>query len=173
MEEFMSQKLQELIIYISKELKDDTHFGSIKLNKILFYSDMIAFGMTGKSITGVEYLKRPFGPAPRGIKYIQHQMEVNGDIRIDPQPVLVKEQKKPIALRDIKEGVIAKEELEWVDAAIQYFKDLNAVITSKISHDFRWHAADMDQVMPMETVFLRPRPLAAKEIEYGLSLASK
>lgn len=57
--------LKELIVYIANKLALHPKFGATKLNKILFYSDFIAYAKLGKSITGEKYQKLPLGPAPK------------------------------------------------------------------------------------------------------------
>ncbi len=47
-------KLVELILYIADKCENDPHFGKTKLNKILFFSDMLYYGFFGNAITGVE-----------------------------------------------------------------------------------------------------------------------
>jgi hypothetical protein len=37
------QKMKELILYISQKCADDTKFGATKLNKILYFSDFLAY----------------------------------------------------------------------------------------------------------------------------------
>ena len=49
------EKLSELILYISQKCATDPKFGAVKLNKILYLSDFLAFGNWGEPITGVEY----------------------------------------------------------------------------------------------------------------------
>ena len=48
-------KLCELIIYIAEHSKDDTSFGAVKLNKLLYYSDFSAYRQLRNSITDAEY----------------------------------------------------------------------------------------------------------------------
>ena len=45
-------KLRELILYVAERCENDPDFGALKLNKILFNADFIAYALTGKAITG-------------------------------------------------------------------------------------------------------------------------
>ncbi len=167
-------KLKELIIYISNKSKDDPHFGSIKLNKILFYSDLWAFGIFGKPITEAEYLHRPLGPAPKNLKAIQKEMvETDKTIKMEFRPSKLGTQKRPTPTREIALGIFSDEELKHIDQVIENFKDFNSDDTSKFSHDFRWLTTNEDEIIPLETVFLSGRPLTDKEIMYGQALASQ
>ena len=61
-------KFKELILYVCEKSATDPNFGATKLNKILFLSDFWAYAYCGRPITGVEYMKLRFGPAPEGVR---------------------------------------------------------------------------------------------------------
>jgi hypothetical protein len=168
----MNEKLREIIIYVAKKSEGDSHFGSVKLNKILFYSDMLAFGHLGHTITGCSYLKRPHGPSPRGIKVLKDEMEDARDIVIKEIPTLGGMQKRAVAKRDARLGStgITESEQEMVDYMIDYFREMNGPETSLVSHDFRWWAKELGEEINMESIFLSTRELTPKEVEYGRSL---
>jgi len=50
------RKLKALIHYICYQCHDPSVLGATKLNKILWYSDVIAFARAGASITGETYV---------------------------------------------------------------------------------------------------------------------
>ena len=78
-------KLKELILYIcSKSMTDDT-FSSVKLNKLLYYSDFSAHRLLGKPITGHLYQAIEFGPAPKQMLPILKAMQRDNDIVIVPR----------------------------------------------------------------------------------------
>lgn len=54
------------MLYIAKRSLTDPYFGYVKLNKILFYADFVAYGELGKPITGATYIRNLYGPTPRG-----------------------------------------------------------------------------------------------------------
>ena len=55
-------KLKALTHYIIARCEDPRILGSIKLNKILWASDLWAYAHWGKPITGEHYIKQQFGP---------------------------------------------------------------------------------------------------------------
>ena len=59
------RKPGELIVLIASLSRDDPAFGDVKLNKLLFFSDFLAYTNLGQPITGAEYQKLDFGPARR------------------------------------------------------------------------------------------------------------
>ena len=49
---------------------------AVKLNKVLWYSDLLNYRRTGKTITGAQsYIKRQFGPVPENIMPTLSQLE--------------------------------------------------------------------------------------------------
>ena len=60
--EVQESKLACLIHYIVWKCSDPTLLGATKLNKVLWYADAFAYMERGTPITGVTYVKRPFGP---------------------------------------------------------------------------------------------------------------
>ena len=77
-----SEKYKAAVHYIIASCDDPIKLGSIKLNKILFYSDSDMFFNTGKSITNDEYIKRQFGPVPKNILEILKELEDEKKIAI-------------------------------------------------------------------------------------------
>ena len=73
-------RLRELIVYIAARCERDVRFGATKLNKILMFSDFMAYFRRRQPITGVEYMRLPQGPAPRRLKPITADMERKGEI---------------------------------------------------------------------------------------------
>lgn len=62
----MTKKFVSLVHYVCYKA-DKNHFSTMKLNKILWLSDMFWFFQHGESITGEKYIKRQFGPVPAHI----------------------------------------------------------------------------------------------------------
>lgn len=73
-------RFRELILYISQKCADDSTFGSVKLNKILFFSDFLTYAEFGEPITGFVYQKLANGPAPNRLLPIRNDMIEKGDL---------------------------------------------------------------------------------------------
>src|SRR5437762_10146808 len=91
------EKLRELILLIVSRSEDDPTFGSVKLNKLLFYCDFSAYLTYGKPITGQEYFSLKQGPAPRQMKPID-RMEEERELAFQRTDYFGRIQNKPIAL---------------------------------------------------------------------------
>jgi hypothetical protein len=81
------RKMKELILYISQKCADDAKFGATKLNKILYFSDFLAYAYHGSPITGFEYQKLPNGPAPRRLVPVREQLMESGELGIQEVPL--------------------------------------------------------------------------------------
>src|SRR5258708_7322343 len=59
------KKLEEAVHYVCSRASGT--LGAVKLNKILYYSDMVHHAHTGSSITGASYAKQVRGPVPKQV----------------------------------------------------------------------------------------------------------
>lgn len=166
------QKLRELILYIVAKHDGDETFGSVKLNKILFFSDFIAFHEWRKAITGVDYQKLKHGPAPKRMLPVLNDM--HADLLKRERPLrhgLMKHEF--VALRDPDLSVFSAEEIALVDNVIDAFRGTTASYVSRISHVFNgWKAANLNEIIPYETTFLGERDPTPEEKAYALELGA-
>lgn len=144
------RKLEEAVHYILSK----TDFGAIKLNKTLFYADMVHYGVTGSAITGARYVKRQRGPAPAQIlPAIQHLVDAQ---RLTQQDVsdfdLVRREFTTHGETDI--SVFSKEEIERLDEMIHSIDRYTAKGISDVSHTIVWTAAEMGETLPYDSFFV-------------------
>jgi hypothetical protein len=169
------KKLSELILYISQKCANDPCFGATKLNKILFFSDFLFYGNTGKPITGVEYQKLPHGPAPRRLLPIRKKLESQGALGV--QPVNLRSgnvQHKLVNLRPPDLSLFSGEEIATIDSVIEGLRKDNAESVSELSHRMvGWRVVEVGEVIPYTTVFISNAPLSESEIIRGREIASK
>jgi Protein of unknown function (DUF4065) len=170
-----TEKFKELILYVCEKSAADPRFGATKLNKILFLSDFWAYANLREPITGVEYMKLPYGPAPRPLLPIRQEMEKNGELAIqettlDPEMA----RKRPINLRAAKLSVFSAEEIALVDKVIDFCKRATGSGVSRYTHSWHgWIAAEEGETIPYETVFISDEPITPFEIARGKELAAK
>jgi hypothetical protein len=168
-------KLAELILYISKKCADDPCFGATKLNKILYFADFLHYGNYGRPITGVEYQKLPYGPAPRRLVPVRDRLVENRDLGI--QPVSLRSgsvQKKPVNLREPDLTLFTGTEIEQVDTVINGLSNHDTDTVSELSHRMvGWQVVGENETIPYSTVFISNPKLSDAEIERGMELAAK
>ena len=165
------KKFEEAILYIAKKSEMDEKYGSVKLNKLLFCSDFIAFAQFGQPITNQEYQKLEKGPAPRRIIPVIDAMESKGDCAYQERIYYGHPQKRLLALREPKLSCFSGDEIALIDQIINRYWGLNATNVSDKSHLFLgYDIVDMGETIPYETVFVSNRSLSIEEKKYALKL---
>ncbi len=165
------QKFKELILEICNQSTDDDYCGAVKLNKLLFFIDLKSYAKLGRSISGQKYQKLKLGPVPMQILPVLKDMENNGDIQRTSKMVHGYEQQKTVPLRKANVTLFDESELQIISDVTEDFKKTNGKDISERSHGFiGWELAQMNEVIPLETVFISTRELTKKEKEYSLKL---
>jgi len=159
-----TQRFRELILYVSKKSENDPHFGAIKLNKILYYSDFRAFERFGVPITGTRYFRLPKGPAPKAMIPIHDELQREGALKIEIRYIGDYRQKRTIALRSPILEHFTGDELLLVDEVINDLWNQNAKEVSDASHDIRWRTLRHGDEIPYEFAFLSNDPISESEI---------
>lgn len=143
------KKLKHLALYIARRCEDDPRFGSIKLNKILFYSDFINYLNHGRSITGAAYKRLEYGPCPSGFHKMQEKMDEKDELKIQKRLYHGKTQKRPIALIEPDISLFTGEEIDTVNYVIQELWGKNGTQVSDMSHEFLgWQLAETYESIP-------------------------
>lgn len=163
------RKFQELILLVARECREDPRCGATKLNKILFYSDFLAYEELGRSISGEAYRKLERGPVPRRILPVVEDMLSAGWCAWADRDWFGLPLRKLQPLREPDVSLFSADELEVVRRVIRDLWELNAAEVSDLSHRFAgWQAAAPGEEIPYETVFVdEPRRLTDEEVEWA------
>jgi hypothetical protein len=76
---FSFEKLAAMTAYIAHHGKN---VYKTKLNKLLFYSDLVHFHLTGRSISGARYVHLPYGPVPDRYEGMLAKLSAMDTIRV-------------------------------------------------------------------------------------------
>jgi uncharacterized phage-associated protein len=176
--EFNEDKLKELIIYIASKCENHIYFGAVKLNKILFYSDFLAYLLWKKPITGATYYAYEHGPIPTILKSITNKM--HGKDIAEQQ---LYRQSRTIALRNADLSLFTAEEISLVDKIINILEANDADSVREMSHALLgWKAAWAEAqpnsrrttikkvAIPYDTIFVTSPPIDEFEAAHGLEL---
>jgi hypothetical protein len=148
------QKFKELVHYICEKAEEPSCLGSIKLNKVLWYSDVINYLVEGRSITGETYVKRQHGPVPRDVLRALKELERDGQIargKVDHFGFMKNEY---ISLFPSDKNAFTGSEMALIDAAFEHVcMHHTAMSVSKETHDIIWEMAEMGEEIPYYTVF--------------------
>lgn len=168
---FNSEKFKELICYVAKQSEGDPSFGSIKLNKILFYADFAAYRDLGQPITGACYQKFREGPAPRELLAARDELIASGDVRVEERPYFTGVQKRiEVSERRVPDRELFEpNEVEIVDSVIRAFYGKTAREVSDFSHrEPGWALAEDRETIPYETAWISGDPLGQDAEEAGM-----
>src|SRR6266851_4280968 len=153
-------KMRELVLHIASRSEGDVHFGAVKLNKLLFLADFIAYRKFGRPMTGAEYQKLDFGPAARPLKPLLERMEHEKAIAEQVMERWGYPQRRTVALREAILGKFSADEIALVDALIMNHRGRNARWMSDLSHTFvGWQLARLGETIPYSVALVsRRRP---------------
>jgi len=165
-------KFRELILLVARKSEGDPRFGALKLNKLLFYMDFLAYMELGKPITGQEYFALRQGPAPRHMVPIREQMKREGDIAIRVKETLYSgTQDRTFALREPDLSRFTPQEIDLVHSLINRCWNHSGTELSDFTHRFAgWQLAKEKETIPYTFALLDYRAPADDEVKRGLDL---
>ncbi len=164
------ERLRELIIYISEKSRRDIRFGATKLNKLLVYSDFIAFREFGKPITGAQYMRWDHGLMPVHLVPVRNEMAERGDIAIEPEEYYTYRQVRVKPKRPPKRELFSRVELDLVDAIIDEFKEYDASTASHFNHGRVWGMTKNGDRIPYEAAFISDAGLTEDDLNWAHGL---
>ncbi len=163
-----NKKLRELVLHIAQESEGDSFFGVVKLNKLLFNIDFVAYRRTGKSVTEQPYQALEQGPAPKRMFPILKDMQRHGHLALREEPFFGYTQKRPIALREAELSMFSSDEIVLIDRTIKRFWKMSATQISENSHEFvGWFLAEKKEIIPYSVALLGTADLSEKQIKHA------
>ena len=153
---------------------DAQDLGAVKLNKVLYYYDMISYAHHRYSVTGAVYRKRPNGPTSDQLLFVLRDMARDGEIEIRTVDYFGYMKKEYHAKIDEPEHVLNDAEKSLLDDVIDFVCTRNtAKSISEYSHSLPWEMAEMGGVIGYETAMLlfpsQPSPEAFELAARGMT----
>jgi Protein of unknown function (DUF4065) len=165
------EKFRELLLLLAERSEHDPRFGAIKLNKLLFYCDFLAYQRLGSPITGHEYFALNQGPAPRYGTRIRQAMIAAGEIAEQKKETVAGLQTRTVALRPPNYRVFSSEEIALVTQVLQDCRASSGSELSERSHKFAgWLLAKEKERIPYSVALVGNRPPTHDEIQRGVIL---
>jgi hypothetical protein len=156
---------------VARRCEADPAFGATKLNKILFFSDFLAYVRTGSSITGQPYQKLEWGPAPRRLLPVQKALFKADAAAMADRDHFGRKQTRLIALREPDLSEFSGVEVAIVDEVVALLSDQNARAASELSHRFLgWQLARIGDEIPYESALIEERPLTDAEKAHAVTI---
>lgn len=155
---YEGEKFRELMLYVALQMEDDPAFGATVLNKVLFFSDFMAYRVLGKPITGAVYQKLDYGPAPRRLLPEQEQLRDDGRAIVQERERYGRTQKRLVALDKPHLDLFTGAEIDIVNKVMDLLRGHGAVTVSDVSHkaSVGWIAAELHDDISYGTIFISP-----------------
>jgi uncharacterized phage-associated protein len=164
-------KFRELLLFIARRSEGDPRFGAIKLNKLLFYSDFLAYLELGHPITGQPYFALENGPAPRYMVRVREQMVKSKEIAIARKVTFDGVQERVLALREPDPNKFTPAEIALVTKVLDVCRTQSGTELSELSHRFAgWRLAAEKEDIPYEVALVGNRKPTLAEMQYGVQL---
>lgn len=163
--EFDQSRLAALFHYVISRVGARPGFGATKLYKVAWFSDARQHMLTGRSITGAQYIKEEFGPVPAMARAVRSALVARGDISEWRDKGLFGEPWKFESLQQPDPNVFSSDELKCINYwAIHIADDHTAQSISEESHDYGWEIAALKEPLPFHA-FLAERTREPNEDE--------
>lgn len=146
--DFNKEKFKNLVLYVCDKC-EPKELGSTKLNKVLWYTDMLSYVYFQQPVTGETYIKRQFGPVPKHVLSILNELELNRQIATKESEYFGYDKKEYIALKKPNLTLFTGQEISLIDAMIEVIcKENTARTISQASHDRIWELAEIGEEIP-------------------------
>lgn len=162
---FDFEKLVGTIHYVC-EKAGDAALDPIKLNKVLWYSDCMAYLQRGRSITNATYIRKQHGPVPRAQKSAIAALENRGAIMSGKLNADGRWEKRFDVTAEADKSQFDGEELAIIDRVFKAISRRDSMDISEQTHGDVWELAGMDEPVPLFTVFAEKlAPITAEHLK--------
>ena len=153
--EFNREKFRTLVHYVCDKVDDPSNLGATKLNKILWFSDVLAYLNWAEPITGESYIKRQFGPVPAHILSVLEELEKDRLLVVRDVSYYGRTKREYMAIDDMDYSVFSEKEQRLVDDVINHISNEHTVTSiSDFSHNSVWEMAGIGEDIPYNTMFV-------------------
>jgi hypothetical protein len=161
-------KLKAAIKHIISMCSED-ELGMVKMHKSLFYSDMVWYAFTGRSITGCEYRKRPNGPTCDSALRALRQLQEAGEIAIKNVDYFGFTKKAFSLLGNPDTNALSSDEKTFIaDCTAFVCKNNTAKTISEFSHSGPWELVGFGEVIPYyASLSLVPTDVSDETMEWA------
>lgn len=140
-------KFKQIVLYIINNI-NKKRLGNVKLNKILWFSDIEKCNDEGCSITGETYIRQNYGPVASHLPQILEELEqIDKAITIEretPDSMILY---TPVKNADTRQF---QDDIKYIDEVIKRFRTIKAKEISELTHTALWKKLNNGDIMPVE-----------------------
>ena len=161
------EKLREVLLYVLGKIGAKPNVGETVLYKILYFIDFDYYEITGRSITGLTYVRNHFGPTPtKTFVDVVKQMQSDDELEIVSTQYFNNTQKKYLPAKKADLHTLSAKELAHINSELARLGDKSAVELTELSHkDTPWIVAEPGTPIKYRNVFYRTDFTAVTEPE--------
>lgn len=142
-------KFKELVHFMIHECRDNPmRLGSVRLNKALWFTDMLAYQETGTSISGEHYIKRQKGPVPRTILATLRELEQADSISIE-EPAFQYAPRQHFSRTAPEFKHLSAADRDFAKRVLDAVCQHSANDISEATHEEIWEAAEEGEEIPL------------------------
>lgn len=128
--------------------------GKTKLHKCLYYADMLHFFVTGQPITGVDYVKAPFGPTARYLDWGLKELKARRLIDWTKEEYFGLGKYRYRSEASACSNLLSSREVGLLDEIVAFVCEHSAKEISEFSHALPWQNAKMGERIPYGSAYL-------------------
>jgi hypothetical protein len=148
---------------------DPQKLGATKLNKVLWFADVLYYRRHGRTLTGVDnYMKQQFGPVQRNMLGVLAELKRDGKIieRAGDTPVGFR--REYIWLKEPDLSQFKADEIDLLNAVMERICDgESAKSISEKSHDALWDETEIGAPMPIRAGAVVPAEITAEAVKWA------
>jgi Protein of unknown function (DUF4065) len=165
-----TDRLSTTTLYVIARSQPDK-LGAVKLNKVLWYADLLAYRRTGKTITGSEtYIKRQFGPVPDGIVPTLTRLEHDRKILIRTVDTPTGDRREFLWLEKPDVKSFSPEEIDVLNEVMDWIcNDESAKSISAKTHDALWEETEIGGHISVKAGAVIPAEISPEAITWAKS----
>lgn len=167
-----NSKTRELVVYLADKLAAQKNYGSILLNKALYFIDNINYLKTGYPISDFKYIKQERGPTPEPSQFLRlrSDLERSSSIEMVEAEYFGRLQKRLVAKRRANLDEFSSSEIALIDGILNDLRDLKGTQASDLSHQYpAWQVAGQKEVLPFYTFLITSKEASDEDIKWANS----
>lgn len=165
-------RLAEAAHYVIARTKP-SELGAVRLNKILWFSDMEYYRRHSATVTGLDYyIRKPRGPMAFGIEAALTDLKNSGKISERRVRIIDYDMREFIWLAEPNVSLFDAEQIDILNRAITVICQHSADVVSEATHDALWKEMVNGQHMPVRAGAgsVSAQPHSSKHLEWALSV---
>lgn len=165
-----TETLREVLLYVLDKVGAKPNVGETVLYKLLYFIDFDYYEKTGKSITGLTYIRNHYGPTPtKTFDSVVEAMKKAEELEVVDTKYFNHIQKKYLPVKRPSLENVTGEELKHIDEVLGRLSDKTASELSSLSHrDMPWLATKDKMPIDYQLAMYRTTETSVKEPEDDL-----